>query len=206
MADEIGESPEARVKVDADRDYPLVYGESSGELSFALTFLHEQGWIENFAGGEFQIKMPGWVRVYELRETPTDSRRGFVAMSFDPSMDPVWKVGIAPAIVAAGYEPVRVDRVEHNDKICDRIVVEIRRARFVVADFTGHRQGVYFEAGFALGLGLPVIWLAREDALAEAHFDTRQYNHIKWKTPEELLPALRDRILATIGAGPAAGS
>ena len=33
-------------------------------------------------------------------------------------------------------------------------MAEIRRSRFVVADYTGQVNGVYFEAGFALGLGL----------------------------------------------------
>jgi nucleoside 2-deoxyribosyltransferase len=68
----------------------------------------------------------------------------------------------------------------------------------VVADFTGDRGGVYYEAGFAQGLGIPVIWTVREDWLDRIHFDTRQYNHIHYATPEELRKALKNRILATI--------
>jgi nucleoside 2-deoxyribosyltransferase len=75
---------------------------------------------------------------------------------------------------------------------------EIRLAQFSIADFTGHRGGVYFESGFALGLGRPVIWTVHADHLTGSHFDTRQYNHIEYKTPAELREKLRDRILATI--------
>jgi nucleoside 2-deoxyribosyltransferase len=67
-----------------------------------------------------------------------------------------------------------------------------------VADFTGHRGGVYYEAGFALGLGRPVIWTCHKDHLTQAHFDTRQYNHIEWSDSRELRERLRNRILATI--------
>ena len=62
----------------------------------------------------------------------------------------------------AGYEAVRIDEKEHTNKIDDEIIAEIRRSRFVVADFTqgkdGARGGVYYEAGFAHGLGIEVIF------------------------------------------------
>ena len=91
-----------------------------------------------------------------------------------------------------------MDLKEHNDKICDAIVAEIRKSRFVVADFTGHRGGVYFEAGFALGLGIPVIWTCKKEELPKTHFDTRQYNHIDWENEGDLFIRLKNRIEATI--------
>jgi len=59
-----------------------------------------------------------------------------------------------------------------------------------VGDFTVDRGGIYFEAGYALGLGLPVIWLVREDELAKVHFDNRQYNFVAWR--DGALEELRD--------------
>ena len=93
---------------------------------------------------------------------------------------------------------MRVDGIEHNEKIDDLIIAEIKRSGLVVADFTEHRPNVYFEAGFARGLGLPVIWTCHEDHISAAHFDTRQFNHIVWKDPDDLQERLRLRILATI--------
>ena len=127
-------------------------------------------------------------------------------MWFDDSMNDVLKNGIEPAIEDAGYKPVRIDRKEHINKIEDEIIAELRRSRFVVADFThgddGARGGVYYEAGFAHGLDLPVIFTCREDAVDTLHFDTEHYNHIVWITPEELREKLKNRILAVIGEGP----
>ena len=101
---------------------------------------------------------------------------------------------------------MRIDQKEHTNKIDDEIIAEIRRARFVVADFThgggGARGGVYYEAGFAHGLGIDVIFTCREDKFDALHFDTRQYNHISWSSPEELKNALKNRIFALYGDGP----
>jgi nucleoside 2-deoxyribosyltransferase len=92
---------------------------------------------------------------------------------------------------------------QHNNRIDDEIAAMIRRSKFIVADFTGRRGGVYFEAGFALGMGLPVIWVCSKDELKDVHFDTRQYNFIVWEEGklEECKKALQYRIEATIGRG-----
>ncbi len=129
-------------------------------------------------------------------------------MWFDDSMDAVYKRGIAPGIEDAGYSSLRIDEKPDVNKIDDEIIAGIRRSRFVVADFThgdeGTRGGVYFEAGFAYGLNIPVIYTCRNDMVDELHFDTRQYAHIVWESDDmdEFRTKLRDRILARIGEGP----
>ena len=80
-----------------------------------------------------------------------------------------------------------------------KIMAEIKNSRFVIADVTGQKNGVYFEGGHALGLGLPVIWSVRKDDADNIHFDTAQYNQIRWETPEELQEGLFDFICAIIG-------
>ncbi len=107
-------------------------------------------------------------------------------MWFDDEMKSAYTEGFEPALEASGYIPIRIDMKEHNEKIGDRIIAEIRQSGLVVADFTGQRGGVYYEAGFAKGLGIPVIWTCHEDAVENLHFDTRQYNHIVWREPEDL--------------------
>ena len=142
------------------------------------------------------------------KRTFVATSKAFMAMWFDDSMTKAWEQGFEPAIRGAGYEPVRIDQKEHVNKIDDEIIAEIRRSRFVVADFThgdnGARGGVYYEAGFALGIGIPVIFTCRKDVLEEIHFDTRQYNHIVWEQPIQLREALQKRIGAVIGDGPLA--
>ena len=125
--------------------------------------------------------------------------RCFVAMSIHPSLDDAYQNGIWLAVKDdCDMDPIRIDLLHHNEKICDKIIAEIRMSQFAIADVTLQRPGVYFEAGFAMGLGRPVIWTCRKDDLANVHFDTRQYNHIVWERPEDLREKVTDRIKATI--------
>ena len=71
-----------------------------------------------------------------------------------------------------------------------------------VADYTEQVNGVYFEAGFALGLGFLVIPTCRENQIGKLHFDIRHLNTLPWKTPEDLSANLTKRILAVVGVGP----
>ena len=126
------------------------------------------------------------------------SRDCFVAMWFDASMEEFYQCGIYKPLKEIGFNPVRVDKIEHNDRIDHVIFDLIRRSRFVVADFTGNRAGVYYESGFASGLGLPVIHTCRRDSFNERHFDVHTINTIVYDTIEDLATDLRRRVTETI--------
>lgn len=174
------------------------------QMDFYLRALQEHGWLRQIADGwsTMMITPSGWIRIGELQSAGARTDQVFVAMSFKPALEAAWRKGLSTGIAAAGYRPLRVDKKEHNEKICDRIMTEIQRSAFLVADVTRHRQGVYFEAGYAMSLGIPVIWTCQKREMNRAHFDTRQYNHIRWETPEELAKALEYRIRRTIGEPP----
>ena len=74
------------------------------------------------------------------------------------------------------------------------MIAQMRRCKFIVADFTRQNQGVYFEAGFALGLGIEVIWCCRKNCMDFVHFDTRQRAHVVWDSPSEFREKLARRI------------
>ena len=186
---------------------------TANEVGFLIDFLLKRGWLDARLGvvqvvyGEFGL--PAHVRVtveghaqLEQQGVALGSSHAFIAMWFGRTMDTVLDNGISPAITDAGYVPMRIDRKPDLNKIDDEIIAGIRRSRFLVADFTygdeGVRGGVYFEAGFAEGLGIPVIYTCHKDMLDKLHFDTRQYAHIDWETPEELRTKLKNRILARI--------
>ena len=165
-----------------------------------VAFAHELGYIKVGSDSKSAvITLKGWTKVGELRSTQVDSRQAFVAMSFAPSLLEVWEHGLREGIERSKYYRAwRVDSFEYNEKIDDRVVAEIRRSGLVVADFTEQRQGVYYEAGFARGLGIAVISTCREGETDKLHFDTRQYNHLVWKTPTDLADQLDHRISATV--------
>ena len=142
------------------------------------------------------------------------SNQAFVAMWFNDKVKAAYDEGIEPAIRDAGYTAVRIDRKDFISKIDDEIIAEIRRSRFVVCDFTcrlikrkpnnidNARGSVYYEAGFAHGLNIPVIFTCRTDLLDYLHFDVNHYPTITWTCPQDIRIPLRNRIAAVIGDGP----
>lgn len=178
------------------------YCADAGELGALRSYLHNEGYLEHVGGAFDRVTISGFLRGDELSRYPQSSTQCFVAMWFDSQMHDVYELGFQQGISTAGYDPIRVDRVEHVGKIDDEIIAQIRKSRFIVADFTGHRAGVYFEAGFALGLNLPVIWTCRKDEIAKLHFDIRQFNCIDWVEPDDLARRIQNRIEAVIGEGP----
>ena len=185
------------------------------ELVYLLEYLKSVDWIElGYSGAGTvgcTVTMGGYRRIAEQEVNPS-SDQVFVAMWFDPSMEAARENAIKPAILSTGYTPRLIDEKPDVDKIDDEIIGEIRRSRFIVADFThgdkGARGGVYYEAGFALGLGLTVIRSCRKDVIDrnELHFDVRQHSHIVWETPDELRIGLEARIRARVGEGPNRGN
>lgn len=154
-------------------------------------------------GGLHHVKIApeGWAHLDSIRNVNAQSMQGFVAMWFHEDMQSVYDEAISTGIQNAGYNPHRVDLREHNEKIDDEIIAQIRKSRFVLADFTGHRGGVYYEAGYAKGLGLEVIWTCREDQIDDLHFDIRQYNCILWQKDnlDEFCKKIQYRIEAVLG-------
>lgn len=209
------------------RDYPLFYPDST-ELSAAMFIMQQlidEGYINGAAGfrANLVVTTKGWKRISEIEKNTVNTNRAFTAMWFDDSMLSVFREFISKAVIDTGHDPFIISMKEHNDDINHHIIAEIRNSKFMIADFTGHRGGVYFEAGFAYGLGLPVIWTCRKDwfknnisnqveALTtegekviiiqeenrNIHFDLEHYNFIIWENGEDLYDKLYNRIRATI--------
>ena len=184
----------------------IAYAQDALELEFLLrTFLMGQSYLtDGRANGWLCMTPLGWEKVEDFKSSKGSSNDAFVAMSFKPEFQTLYDAGLSLGISQAGYNPFRVDRHEHNNRIDDEIVARIKGSKFLVADFTVDRGGIYFEAGLAMGLAKQVVWTVREDALAEVHFDNRQYNFVVWKPEQldQLAVRLKNRIEATIGRGP----
>lgn len=198
-------APGRAVQLDRHNDViPFMMAETPDTAWFILDEMAALGYISKFDGSTplvgVTVRATGIERVQELESVSMREKSShvFIAMWFDASTYGMFHEGLAPAVRDCGFEPRRIDMKETNNKICDEIIAEIRRSRFVIADFTGQRGGVYYEAGFAQGLGIPVIWTCRKDKVKRLHFDTRQYSHILWETPEDLNRQLAARIRATI--------
>lgn len=206
--------PGGVAKFYADKDFTLIDCYGQAEFEQYLNWIQEAGLasykriMANRAqdgsaiygsGFELSLTVEGWNRIQPLPQLGGIPGRCFVAMWFDDSMVDVFELGISKAVTECGFPaPVRIDRKEHNNQITDEIIAAIRESEFIIADFTGNRGGVYYEAGFARGLGRPVIYCCRDSNFDDRHFDTKLINHIKWCDVPDLREKLTNRIKATI--------
>jgi hypothetical protein len=192
------------VRLSHETDYPLFDAVSAQECFGLMEMLAAKGHIEQAFKTDkklWKLTIDGWNLLEPLHAGGIPGRC-FVAMAFDESLDDAYYHGIKPAIEEAGYESVCMKERLTNDNICDIILAEIRKAQFVVADFTKQKGGVYFEAGFAKALGKEVFWTCHESDFDKLHFDTNHYGHLKWTTAGDLKAKLQNWIVAELGIGP----
>lgn len=206
-----------RILLNFYRAYPQ-YGAPIDKISHLDFFSHDQletafffdlmqdqsylqGKITRHSGGvtfnlPIYIGSAGWQRIEDM-ERQVSTQQVFVAMSFDESMHPIYEK-IDSAVRSLDLLPVNIGLKEHNNDIVDEIQYEIKRSRFVIADVTQQKHGVYYEAGYAMGHGIPVIWMCKKEEMDKVHFDTNHYSHIVWENGDDLYDKLVRRIKGTI--------
>jgi nucleoside 2-deoxyribosyltransferase len=176
----------------------------------ALTWLLSQDAVKNLVEGfgtgspktmEFRLYMAGWERYEALKHAQVKSRTAFMAMQFgDVEFNRVVNDCFKPSVEAAGFKLRLLTDGQPAGLIDDQLRVALRTARFVIADLTHGNNGAYWEAGFAEGLGRPVIYTCRKkewDA-NKSHFDTSHLNTIIWN--QENLGDAATLLTATIRA------
>jgi hypothetical protein len=150
----------------------------------------------------FQMTFEGWGRYDQLMHESAESRIAFMAMKFgQPELDAIVEGVFRPAVTDAGFELRILTDVPKAGLIDDRLRVEIRRSRFLIADITHQNPGAYWEAGFAEGLGKPVIYTCKKEAFAAgaSHFDTNHHLTVMWhEDTKQVAEDLKATIRATL--------
>jgi len=84
-----------------------------------------------------------------------DTAFAFVIMSFSNNrpLQRAYRTAIKPIVTEFAYRCERVDEQEFNTRITDRILDNIQRANFIIADVTDARPNCYYELGVAHAIG-----------------------------------------------------
>ncbi|WP_208738536.1 hypothetical protein [Bradyrhizobium vignae] len=143
-----------------------------------------------------ELLSPSPKKAREVAQVVAEIQKGyaFVAMAIDENDHQL--VDVLEAIKEAskdfGIAAERVDDVESNDRITDRILESIRKAEYVFVDLTLERPNVFWEAGFAHGIGKTPIYIAR--AGTKLHFDVKDYPVIHFRNMRELKDGIARRL------------
>ncbi|MFA7658336.1 MAG: hypothetical protein WCY19_02780 [Candidatus Gastranaerophilaceae bacterium] len=217
------------ITIDPKDDYRRFFCINDKELFNILYHLGETGYIEKIPHENTFRDIPDKRKIKITAEglkyaqtlsNNMESKQCFVAMWFDDSTDELYK-SINKAVTGnpnvektdfeygSNYTIMKIDDKHHTNYIPAEIISEIKRSRFMIADLTGYRGGVYYEAGFAEGLNIPVILTCNEMWLNEqkdadnnlihngVHFDLKQKNILFWT--EETLEQFQRNLVARIG-------
>lgn len=130
-------------------------------------------------------------RLVLLRPPSSKRKSAFIACAFGKTeINRLFERELAPACSELQLTPHRVDLLEPKQTITAAITAGILEARCIVADLTHARPSVYFEVGFAHGLGVPMVLTCRKDHYRgmpddlRVHFDLEQYKISYWETSE----------------------
>ena len=171
--------------------------------------------IKNF-GDSFQYceNVVAWLRQlykrkYDCVTLPTITKRNqvFVAMMFSQDMNDVYEKVYKSVIQSLNYTSMRIDEKDYAGLIIDEITSEISNSVALVADLTGNRGGVYYEAGIARGLQLcnhpiKLIFTCRQDFFdsEKVHFDVRGDNILLYADTNDLSVKFRKRLTTVLGS------
>ncbi len=144
------------------------------------------------------LTFDGLQYVEELEEPNKNSKKIFVAFNFTDDMIEIFENYVKPAIEETGfvYTIVNQETTPHDQKITDEIIAKIKSSRMIISDFTNNSTNVHFEAGFAMGMKIPVIWTCKKGH--KFSFDTGQFPHITWEDGEDLKQQIINRIQVII--------
>ncbi|MCC8982640.1 nucleoside 2-deoxyribosyltransferase [Bradyrhizobium acaciae] len=175
----------------------------AGDVTWAMQSLTDRNLVLNtnlarLPAFRTTITSAGWDRVEELKRAHVASRYAFFARRFaNADLDRVYTQCLLPAVKQTGYDLRTVtQKAGHIDALIEG---EIRRCRFLVADLSDNNPGAYWEAGFAEGLGKPVIYICC--AGIQTHFDTNHRHTVRWdvskltETAANLKAVIRNTLL-----------
>lgn len=183
--------------------HPKTYQAKIGSFNelgvvLALKFLRENGTIEGgydvvFAAGrqeyafnilgDVSLTMHGWDYYRQLKQGVSETDIAFMAMKFgDEALDNAYSIHFKKAVDETGFELRRLDEKPEPGLIDNRLKAEILKSKFLIADLTQGNNGAYWEAGFAEGLGKPVIYTCERAYFEKhkTHFDTNHYFTVLW--------------------------
>lgn len=170
-------------------------------VEYILELQRDQGLLKWASNKGHYLTSKGWEHYEDLKRGTLVSKSAFMAMKFnEPKLESIYTNHFRNAVKATGFELQTV--IGRAGPINDHIMIDIRLARFVVADLTHHNNGAYWEAGFAEGLGKPVFYTCEKSVFSSesTHFDVNHHHTILWdiEKPKEAADNLKALIRNTL--------
>ena len=178
--------------------------ETSGYINKIKQFGDEFQYCENLVAWLRQL----YKRKYNSIEVPPITKRNqiFVAMMFSDGTNAFYENCYKKVIQSLNYACMRIDEKDFTGSIISEITSEIADSVALIADLTGNRGGVYYEAGIARGLQLcnhpiKLILTCKQEFFdkEKVHFDVSGDNILLYTDVNDLSKKLEKRLIIVLG-------
>lgn len=203
--------PGEQIWVEPSSHQAVMGAQTPAGFDLVISHLFDEGLIQGIQSQSVGVpgkagvtlSFDGWQYFEDIKKGAVSSRKAFMAMKFgDADLDRIVENVFKEAVLQTGFDLYKLDDKPKAGLIDDRMRVEIRTSRFLIADLTHENAGAYWEAGFAEGLGKPVIYTCEKDKFSKdkTHFDTNHHLTVKWdkNNPENAAEELKATIRATL--------
>jgi hypothetical protein len=163
-------------------------GGDAATFGWLFSMFEKRGWFRTGQGSADQLQVQltpeGWEQYAELSQKRTDGRNAFMAMKFgDADLDWMVENCFKPAVARTGFILRKLTDEQPAGLIDNQIRAALLSSRFVIADLSHANLGAYWEAGYAEGLGRPVIYTCESSVWEQkkTHFDTSHMVTVIWE-------------------------
>lgn len=198
--------PGKYIRINRTNIWALVGCVSKDSLDFIIEYLEKEELIDryneiDFSGENFRLSFNGWSHFNNLENHRNNYRKAFMAMSFsNKTLLKIFNDCMKESVNQTGFNLIKLDENKKAGSIDDKLRVEIQTSDFMIADLSDDNSGAYWEAGYAEGLGIPVIYFCEQEKFDKksTHFDTNHLHTVIWN--KEKIHEAMDNLKATIRA------
>ncbi|MEF3311491.1 hypothetical protein PV433_21660 [Paenibacillus sp. GYB004] len=173
--------------------YNLTYSPNLQEFVHIIEKLREDRLIER-AGSTIRLTDKGWQEA-AAKAGGKQLKPCFVILADHEEMRTEWAEKVFPKLEGCGYFPRLAGKPEAG-KVGDDTIRLMSGSKLLIADLSVPSPEVYFAAGLALGLDVPVVWTVNRKEADRVPIQTDQVRPFVWDRAEELADLLQHRIRA----------
>lgn len=170
----------------------IIGSQSVTSFAFAIEHMMKIGFLQGRVHTKIDIShcqytlsltMKGWDHYDQMKTRREAHRKAFMAMKFnDERLEKTLEEVFKPTVKKAGFDLFKSVEQLGAGLIDNQIRAQIQASDFVIADLSHDNLGAYWEAGYAEGLGKPVIYTCQKSKFenSKTHFDTNHHLTIVW--------------------------
>ncbi|AIQ60828.1 hypothetical protein [Paenibacillus borealis] len=167
--------------------YNLTYSPNLQELVYLIEKLRSEELLIR-EGMTFKLTAQGWGEAAAITGGKK-IKQCVVLLPNEEELRTEWLEKLLPKIEQYGYLPRVLAQASEEYSL-----TPIADSKLIIADVTGQSPAVYFAAGYALGLNIPVVWTVKSEDADKLWVHLQEIRPLVWDTAEDLVILLQQKL------------